>query len=477
VDGGQPAPNGGSGDADGGEAGGADAQVLNADGEVWSSYTEWAKTQKQPETKEEARRMADEMARVKAQDPSVVNAPIPMMYASTTLDSASLGRTAQLGKTVLPIPPENQQIALCQVAGPLYHIKRNTCSFRVLGVFPNQFRMLKHIKLLEQRFGDAIKGKLFSKPLNTPWMLGFDPEVDPAHPDYQATLQRILDAQNTFREKKIADFDQYSADRRTNRKGLQEEEFERFAARVEVDKKITDAVQKADKHARTMLKRKGASEPPEITPAESVRGQSHACFYCVHHPDDIHKPGPVGKWVVNILGAFPDESGAHHYVSDTLQHTFTPKGIKILSHEMYEWVDVERPRTLAMSSLNCRTVFTTQRHQDIYTGRAQSRAFTRELMRQQDADGVRRAKNPFGRTHPETRGGKVPSGTELLPAAMREYQAAQCSDDILFAGTAAKEDSGDDEYVSNAPVSAAAADAAKKEIAEEGGGASKADDE
>lgn len=391
--------------------------------------------------------MADEMARIKAQDPLMVNAPIPMAYASTTMDSASLGRTAQRGSVLLTIPPANQKFALLQVAGPYYAIRRATCSFRLLGVFANMPRLKTHQKMLEQRFGDRIKGKMFSKPLNEPWLFGFEPEVDPAHPKHAETRQAILDMQPLIKKQKRERFDQYSADRRTNRKGLQEEEFARFANRVDTEEAIEETVKKADAEAMKAIAA-GGDEPPVITPAEAVRNQDHFSFYCVWHADDTAKRGPVGKWVACILGAFDGPENAFDYLSDTLQHEFDPKGIKCLNHEMYEWVNVEKERcTIAMSSLKVRTAFRTQRHQELYDGRAKSRALSQDIMRQQQQNGVLRASNPFSRTHPETRGGKDPHGADKIPLAVRAYQSAHRSAEI-YCNTEAKEDN-DDEYVPN----------------------------
>lgn len=406
------------------------------------SYIEWSKMQKQPETKEESMALAEEMARIKSQDPAIANAPISMTYVSTTMDSSELAQTEQRGSVVLPIPPSNQKWALLQVAGPLYAIHRDTCSFRCLGVFPSLARLQKHKKMLIKRFGDAITGKLFEKEMNKPWLFGFDPVVDPSHPDHEKTLNNILSAHKTYRQQKRREFDQYSADRRTNRKGLQQEEFQRFSNRVETDAKIEEAVRKADEKAETEIKA-GGNEPPEISPAEAVRNQGHFTFYCVCHPNDLRKPGPVGQWVACILGAHIDDSDAFDYISDSLQHHFTPKGIKCHAHEMYEWVNIEKPRTLSMSALRCRTAFRTQRHQDLYTGRAQSRAFSQEIMRQQEANGIKRAKNPFAKTHPETRNGNDPEGTEDLPPAMQAYQRAHHTAALLN-GTTAKEQSDDE---------------------------------
>jgi hypothetical protein len=245
--------------------------------------------------------------------------------------------------------------------------------------------------------------------------------VDPAHPEHQATLQRILAAQEPYKLKKKDDFDQYSADRRTNRVGLQEEENARVARRVELEKQIFASVDAANKEADAAVAA-GASEPFVAGTGDDVRNQKFASGYCVCDPAERQTQAKIGKWVVAIMGAHNSETDGINYVSDSLQHRFTPLGIRCFAHESIEWIRVEKLRTLAMER-ECHTVYEHQMRQDLRSGRVQSRARAANFERRQKSLGIQKTKNPFALTHPETceGGASKPTATEHHDAVLKAY--------------------------------------------------------
>jgi hypothetical protein len=269
-------------------------------------------------------------------------------------------RTAQLGEDILPVPLDDQHVALIQFAGPTQLTKAKTHAFRLVGFFDVDDHADEHIE-------DMPKVATCKAPCAQSVTFGIKVAMEDG-PGQLAFINHVLEATRVDILKEEQKFDDYVNRRQTGTTAdlavmdaQEKKETDEQRAKYEATKTaLGDRIELAKEEYKSKGKRKKVRRLKE---AHVVDGQRFAVVSIMHDPSDT---GDIkDQWVVVCWGGFPTKKAAKAYLSDTIQHKarfFTSMVVK-----MYEWLYCDLINTRDFQ-LTVRGVYRHQDQQDMWSG-------------------------------------------------------------------------------------------------------------